>query len=117
MRAIEHFSLIPSAYDTIVTAGTASIPGWDAKYTMDNLNLAGQAENGTLSAGSISSRSRDEWWKQSGGSAGLSPAGTWPNHHPSRNGIPDGNGAFGSMKERGEQLMANYELPNGWRER
>ncbi len=87
-------SNITSADDTILTAGTNSIPGWDAKYTMDDLNRLIQAEEGTLSSGSISSRSRDEWWKQSGGSAGLSPTGTWLNHRPSRNGNLDGNGAF-----------------------
>jgi YD repeat-containing protein len=87
-------SNITSADDTILTAGTNSIPGWDVKYTMDDLNRLVQAEEGTLSSGSISSRSRDELWKQSGGSAGLSPTGSWLNHRPSRNRNLDGNGAF-----------------------
>ena len=90
-------SNITSTDDTMLTAGTNSIPGWDAKYTMDDLNRLVQAEEGTLATGSISGRSRDEWWKQSAptesGPSGLSPTGTWVNHRPNRNGILDGNGA------------------------
>lgn len=86
-------SNITSADDLIPTAGTNSTPGYDVKYTMDNLNRVVQAEEGTLSSGSISNRSRDEWWKQSGGSADLAATGTRLNHRPSRNGNVDGNGA------------------------
>ena len=47
---------VTSTDDTILTAGTNSIPGWDMKYSPDDLNRMVQADEGELSGGSITNR-------------------------------------------------------------
>jgi YD repeat-containing protein len=56
-------SNITSAKDNVQT-------GFDVNYTMDNVNRLTRAEEGTLSGGSITSRTRDEQWT-------LSHTGNW----------------------------------------
>ncbi|MGD9791110.1 MAG: RHS repeat-associated core domain-containing protein [Phycisphaerales bacterium] len=62
---------------------------FDVKYTLDALNRLTRAEEGTLSSGSISNRSRDERWLDSSGNLGLSQTGNWINHRLDLNGDVD----------------------------
>ena len=46
----------------IVSADDSIHAGFDVKYTMDNVDRLTRGEEGTLSSGSISSRTRDQQW-------------------------------------------------------
>jgi YD repeat-containing protein len=56
--------------------------GLDVKYTMDNVNRLIQAEEGTLSSGSITSKTRDQQWT-------LSHTGNWAREKLDLNGDGD----------------------------
>jgi len=50
---------------------------FDVLYTLDDLSRLTRADEGTLSGGSISNRSRDERWLDASGDLALSQTGNW----------------------------------------
>ena len=78
---------------------------FDALYTIDGLDRLVRAEEGTLAAGTISNRSRDEQWT-------LSPTG---NRHANSRDL-DGDGAYTSVGD--QELTAHaYSNANEWTSR
>jgi RHS repeat-associated protein len=79
---------------------------FDALYTLDQLNRLVRAEEGTLSGGSISNRSRDERWQDASGNLALSQTGNWLRRRLDLNG----DGAFtgtGELDDTGAFSLAN----------
>lgn len=72
----------------ITSISDAVHPGFDALYGMDNLNRLLNADEGTLSSGSISPRRRQEMWT-------LTQTGNWSNHKLDLNG----DSAYGGADE------------------
>jgi RHS repeat-associated protein len=93
---ITHVKLGYDRDSNIVTAEDEVLPGYDVKYDMDGLNRLIVADEGTLSSGSIGSRTRKEAW-------GLNQAGGWTSFTSDLNG--DGSfssPAFGPGDEKNE---------------
>jgi len=90
-------SNITSVDDTLVA-------GYDVNYAMDNLNRLIDADEGTLSIGTIGSRTRREKWD--GG--GLSPTGNWLRHKLDL----DGNGSYGGTDELDD--TGTFNKANEW---
>ncbi|XVJ60748.1 MAG: hypothetical protein HEQ23_15715 [Tepidisphaera sp.] len=85
----------------IVTAEDEILPGYDAKYDMDGLNRLIVADEGTLSSGTIGSRTRKETWT-------LNQVGGWSTFTSDLNG--DGSftsPAFGPSDEKNETRTFN----------
>ncbi len=100
---------ITSADDTVTAAGA----GYDAKYLMDDLNRLVDADEGTLSSGSISSRTRRESWSTTigGTTGGLSQTGNW-----SRRKLDlDGNGTLTGTGELDD--TGTFNTANEWQTR
>ncbi|MCC6244764.1 MAG: hypothetical protein IT353_18100, partial [Gemmatimonadaceae bacterium] len=72
----------------ITSIADAVHSGFDALYGMDNLNRLINADEGTLSGGSISTRRRQEMWT-------LTQTGNWSNHKLDLNG----DSAYGGTDE------------------
>ncbi|MGD9689499.1 MAG: RHS repeat-associated core domain-containing protein [Phycisphaerales bacterium] len=89
-------------------AVTGSGAGWDAKYAMDNLNRLLDADEGTLTAGSIGSRTRRERWDQNTSGYGLDQVGNWKR----RKLDLDGNGSYGGAGELDDSSAFN--AANEW---
>ncbi|MBI5362690.1 MAG: hypothetical protein HZA53_05890 [Planctomycetes bacterium] len=69
--------------DSNITSADDSVhAGFDVKYTMDDVNRLVRAEEGTLSSGSITSRTRDQQWTMSG-------TGNWKRDKVDLNGDAD----------------------------
>ncbi|MBI5283450.1 MAG: RHS repeat protein, partial [Chloroflexi bacterium] len=69
--------------DSNITSAEDSVHGgFDVIYTMDNTNRVVRAEEGTISSGSITSRTRDQQWT-------LSPTGNWKRDKVDLNGDAD----------------------------
>jgi len=93
---IYHVKLGYDRDSNIVTAEDEILPGYDAKYDMDGLNRLIVADEGTLSSGSIGSRTRKETWS-------LNQVGGWTTFTSDLNG--DGtlsSPAFGPTDEKNE---------------
>ncbi|MFN7021239.1 MAG: RHS repeat-associated core domain-containing protein [Phycisphaerales bacterium] len=79
---------------------------FDVLYTLDQLNRLVRAEEGTLSGGSISNRSRDERWQDASGNLALSQTGNWLRRRLDLNG--DGSfGGTGELDDTGAFSLAN----------
>ncbi|MGD9689500.1 MAG: RHS repeat-associated core domain-containing protein [Phycisphaerales bacterium] len=93
--------------DDAATAGNGD--GWDAKYAMDNLNRLLDADEGTLSTGSITSRTRRERWDENSAGYGLDQVGNWKR----RKLDLDGDGSYsggGELDDTGAFNAANEWL-------
>jgi len=94
--------LVDLSYDrnsNITWAEDNVYPGRDVKYTMDGQNRLSDAEEGTRSGASVTSRTRQEIWT-------LSQVGNWSNHKLDL----DGNGTYsgtGEMNDTGTFNLAN----------
>ncbi|MGD9689502.1 MAG: hypothetical protein AB7K52_07155 [Phycisphaerales bacterium] len=96
---------ITSADDAVTGSGA----GWDAKYAMDNLNRLLDADEGTLTAGSIGSRTRRERWDENSAGYGLDQVGNWKR----RKLDLDGDGSYsggGELNDTGAFNAANEWL-------
>jgi len=91
--------------DDAATGGSGA--GWDVKYGMDSLNRLTDADEGTLSAGTIGSRTRRERWDQNTSGLGLDQVGNWSRRKLDLNGDgdyvdageTDDTGAFNTANE------------------
>ena len=81
-RDFYHVELTYDRDSNITSAYDAVHGGYDVKYTMDNVNRLTEAQEGTLSAGSITSQTRDEIWT-------LSHTGNWDRAKLNLNGDAD----------------------------
>jgi YD repeat-containing protein len=81
-RDFYHVELTYDRDSGITSAHDAVHGGYDVKYTMDSLNRLTEAQEGTLSAGSITSQTRDELWT-------LSHTGNWDRAKLNLNGDAD----------------------------
>ncbi len=80
-----NFYVVDLTYDrdsNITSADDSVHTGFDVKYTMDDTNRLVRAEEGTLSSGSITSRTRDQQWT-------LSHTGNWNRDKVDLNGDGD----------------------------
>lgn len=79
---------------------------FDVLYMLDDLSRLVRAEEGTLSSGAISNRSRDERWLDSSGGLALSQTGNWLRRRLDLNG----DGLFsgtGELDDSGTFNLAN----------
>ncbi len=77
-----HVELTYDRDSNITSADDLVHTGFDVKYTMDDTNRLVRAEEGTLSSGSITSRTRDQQWTLSG-------TGNWKRDKVDLNGDGD----------------------------
>ncbi|MGE0438834.1 MAG: hypothetical protein AB7P94_18010, partial [Steroidobacteraceae bacterium] len=100
---------ITSADDAVTPTGGTPGDGWDAKYAMDNLNRLLDADEGTLGAGSITSRTRRERWDENSAGYGLDQVGNWMRRKLDLDG--DGNyTSGGELDDTGAFNAANEWL-------
>ena len=77
-----HVELTYDRNSNITSADDQVHTGFDVKYMMDDIDRLTRAEEGTLSSGSITSRSRDQEWT-------LGQTGNWDNNKVDLNGDGD----------------------------